>query len=178
MNLLVRLCAPLLVVCAALPTETQIDVRTSQDRREHDVSGFAPVERKKRVAGLAARLIKDGIRAVTTFTKGAKQLPPDPKPGFNSRMFVTDKTRQFVKVGGTYDGALQRFRSLNPNDVRKFTMPGGAPGFAGNVGDRIIYVKSSHETFGKPTVEIYRMGGLQKGDPAQLILTEIITYGN
>lgn len=179
MNLLFGLCAPVLVVCAALPTETQTLVRTSQERRERDLSGFVPVVRKKRsVAGLAARLLKEGIRAVETFTKGAKQIKPDPKPNFNSRMFITDKTRQFVKPDGTYKAALLQFRSLNPEEVRSFTMPGGVPGLAGNVGDRIIYVKSRHETLGKPAVEIYKIGGLQKGDPSQLTLTEIITYGN
>lgn len=200
MILSVGFCILFVDTCATVLAETQAHVENNQDGSKHDTSdlislerfegkhkllehgleysAYDPAKREKRsTAGLAALLIRKGINAVKYLTKGAYEIPSkqlSSNPSDNT-------ARQFVK-SGTFDRALNDFIAVKPIYKSDFTTPAGVYGMAGRVGDRLIYVKGSHEVTGKPTVEIFQIDGLSKGGsdrlslPAKLRLTDIITY--
>lgn len=173
MILSVGFCLLCVASCTTILAETQTDVGHSRKESEH-IFGYVPLDRRKRSgAGLALLLLRKGLRAVKFLTKGAHEVPAKQV----SSAVIKDKpARKFVK-SGNYDDAVYQFNKLKPRDVRAFKTPDGIQGFMGTVGDRLIYVKSSHEATAKPTIEILKIGGIRNGEEAKLTLTDIITYG-
>lgn len=172
MILSIGFCLLFVASCSAIIAETETDADHYRDESEY-VFGFAPLDRKKRAgAGLALLLIRKGLRAVKFLTRDAHEVPAK-----HVTSVVKDQpARKFVKPGN-FDDAVSQFDRLKPKDVRPFKTPDGIQGFMGTVGDRLIYVKSSHEVTAKPTIEILKIGGIRNGEEAKLTLTDIITYG-